>query len=187
MRVSQEEKDRSHKRIVEAAARLMRERGIESTSVADVMTEAGLTHGGFYRHFDTKDALTEAALQSAFDQIVSEFGPPASRAPQAAVAAFQAHYLSTGHVANPGLGCPIAALVSEVGRGSEALKAAFGRGVDRLVTRLAAGMPGAAAKRRERAMRELAMMAGAIMIARACDPQTAQAVLAACEPKSTAP
>jgi TetR/AcrR family transcriptional repressor of nem operon len=181
MRVSQDEKDRSHRRIVAAAARLVRERGLESTSVADVMSEAGLTHGGFYRHFDTKDSLSAAALQSAFGQIQSELASRLETTePGAAVAGFHAHYLSEGHVSNPGIGCPIAALAGEVGRASETLKTAFGCGVNRLITQLAMGMPGSESKRRAKATRELAMLAGAVMIARASDPETARAVLSAC-------
>jgi TetR/AcrR family transcriptional repressor of nem operon len=184
MRVSREEKQRSHQRIVKSAARLLRERGVDATSVADVMTNAGLTHGGFYRHFETKEALTETALGSAFDQITALIeAQQSATGPEAAVTAFQRIYLSDAHAANPGLGCPIAALAGEIGRGTETLKAAFGRGVNRLVDRLMLGMPGAVAKRRERATRELAMMAGAIMIARASDPETARAVLTACRPK----
>ena len=57
MRMSQEEKEKSHERIIVSAARLLRERGVEGASVNDVMSDAGLTHGGFYKHFDTKDAL----------------------------------------------------------------------------------------------------------------------------------
>ena len=95
MRVSQEEKDRSHGRIVESAARLVRERGIDSTSVSDVMGDAGMTHGGFYRHFDTKEALLAAALESAFDQILALLETqPGEDKPQASVAEYQAHYLS---------------------------------------------------------------------------------------------
>jgi len=181
MRVSRDAKDRSHARIVAAAARLVRERGLERTSVADVMIDAGLTHGGFYRHFDAKDSLTAAALQSAFDQIQSELASRLETTePGAAVAGFHAYYLSEGHVRNPGIGCPIAALAGEVGRASEALKTAFGRGVNRLTTQLAMGMPGAESKRLAKATRELAMMAGAVMIARASDPETARAVISAC-------
>ena len=186
MRVSQEEKQRSHRRIVESAARLVRERGVDATSVADVMADAGLTHGGFYRHFETKDALTEAALQSAFGQITSLLeAQQSATGAEAAFTAFQNIYRSDGHAANPGIGCPIAALAGEIGRGTGVLKTAFGRGVNRLIDRLMLGMPGASSRRRDRATRELAMMAGAIMIARASDPDTAQAVLAACRPKGT--
>ena len=66
MRVSRAEKDRSHARIVASASQLFRERGLEGASVGDVMKEAGLTHGGFYKHFDSKDALVESAIGDAF-------------------------------------------------------------------------------------------------------------------------
>ena len=98
MRVSQEEKDKSHARIVEAAARLLRERGIESTSVADVMGAAGMSHGGFYRHFPDKDGLVDAALHSAFEEFSSESGGALHQdSPEEAVAGYRAHYLSKGH------------------------------------------------------------------------------------------
>jgi len=181
MRVSQAEKDKSHARIVQTAARLIRERGPETTSVADVMTGAGLTHGGFYRHFGNKDALTEAALDAAFEQILGALDARLkSDTPPGALAGFKDLYLSEAHVGHPGLGCPIAAIAGEVARGTMALKQVFGKGVERLVARMAMGMPGAEARRREHAIRQLAMMAGAVMIARASDPQTAQSVLVAC-------
>jgi len=180
MRVSQEEKERSHERIVASAARLVRERGIGSTSVADVMGEAGLTHGGFYRHFDTKDALLEAALQSAFDQMASGLEAQLGRDGPEAAASYQAHYLSQGHMDRPGIGCPMAALGGEVARGPDALKAVFGAGVNRMIAKLAECMQGSDQEKQANAMRELAMLAGAIVIARASDPDTARIVLSAC-------
>lgn len=181
MRVSQEEMDKSHKRIVDGAARLVRERGIESASVADVMREAGLTHGGFYRHFKTKEALAAAALQAAFEQLTSALEARFDKyEPEAAAAGYRADYLSSLHVENPGIGCPIAALGGDVARGSDALKIAFGAGVDRLIATLAKGMTGSADEQRAAAARELAMLVGAVVIARASDPETARAVLAAC-------
>ena len=190
MRVSREEKARSHARIVAAAARLVRERGIENAGVADVMREAGLTHGGFYRHFDDKDALVAAALELAFDEILARLGaPPADDAPANGAAAndaaqagadFRAFYLSEGHLERPGLGCPVAALGGEVARGPAALRTAFGAGVRRMIAALARGTPGTTPDARARASRELAMLVGALMIARASDPVTAREVLAAC-------
>lgn len=184
MRVSQEEKDRSHQRIVENAARLMRERGIEATGVADVMAAAGLTHGGFYRHFGTKEELLTAALEAAFDQMMSELDPAAVRTEPSTspLASYEALYLSDGHVRNPGIGCPVAALAGDVGRGSSTLKSAFSAGFNLLVTRLSLLMKGSDRKRREQAARRLAMMAGAVMIARASDAKTAREVLEACRP-----
>ncbi|MEL6618022.1 MAG: helix-turn-helix domain-containing protein, partial [Pseudomonadota bacterium] len=70
-KMSADEKRQSHERILKAASRLFRERGIEATSVADVMKAAGLTHGGFYRHFSSKDALVAAAFGHAVDEVLS--------------------------------------------------------------------------------------------------------------------
>jgi TetR/AcrR family transcriptional repressor of nem operon len=181
MRVSRDEMDKSHQRIVEGASRLLRERGIESTSVADVMGDAGLTNGGFYRHFKTKEALVAAALQRAFEQ-----GKAALEArfekyePNEAVADYRAHYLTKGHVDRPGIGCPLAALAGDVARGSDALKIAFGAGVNRLVGMLSRGFSGSARDRQVKATRELAMLVGAVSLARASDPETARTILAAC-------
>lgn len=178
MRVSQDEKDRSHQRIVEAAARLMRERGIEGTGVAEVMSAAGMTHGGFYRHFDGKDALLAAALEKAFDEITSLLDLP--EPPATAVTRFETRYLSADHIRNPGLGCPVAALAGDIARAAPSLRSTFTQGVHRLVSRLAGGMKGAGRGREDRAMRRLAMLAGAVMLARATDDETGNAILAAC-------
>ena len=190
MRVSREEKARSRARIVAAAARLVRERGLEGTGVADVMRDAGLTHGGFYRHFDDKDALVAAALEASFDDILARLdatpadGAAADHAtPDGAApvgADFRAFYLSEGHVERPGIGCPVAALGGEVARGAAALRTAFGAGVRRMIAALARGTPGTTPDARARASRELAMLVGALMIARASDPATAREVLTAC-------
>lgn len=185
MRMSQDEKDRSHARIVASAAKLARERGVEGASVNDVMKDAGLTHGGFYKHFESKDALLAAALDRAFADIAAMLDAQISDGGAAAGgAAFQAYYLSDGHVANPAIGCPIAALGGDVARGAAALKAHFGAGVRRIVDLLARGKSGADQARRIRATRDLAMMAGAVMIARASDPGTAREVLEACRLRS---
>jgi TetR/AcrR family transcriptional repressor of nem operon len=181
MRVSQQEKDSSRKRIVECAARLVRERGIERTGVAETMTQAGLTHGGFYRHFETKNALMQAALQTAFDQMLAELKSRTEhRRPDIALASFRAFYLSKPHCDNPGLGCPVAALAGEVAREPDALKTAFGAGVHRMAAELGTAMPGTPQTKRAAALRELAMLAGALAIARASDPATGRAVLEAC-------
>jgi TetR/AcrR family transcriptional repressor of nem operon len=182
MRVSQKEKDKSHARILAAAARLLRERGIETTSVADVMGAAGMSHGGFYRHFADKDGLVDAALASAFEEFSSELETRLEKGdqPEKAVGDYRTQYLSKDHANNPGLGCPVAALGGEVARGLSALKTAFGAGVNRMLGLLSRGQPGTARERRDRAARDFAMMVGAIVIARASDPQTARTVLAAC-------
>lgn len=181
MRVSRAEKEKSRTRILESAARMVRKKGIEGMSVADVMSEAGLTHGGFYRHFDSKEALLSAAIGSAVDQMVGAIEERYTRLPPAeAVAAYKEMYLSPAHVAHPEMGCPIAALAGDTRHESMELKADLGAGVRRTVAAMARGMDGSPADRQAQAARALAMMVGAVMIARASDPATAAAVLEAC-------
>lgn len=177
MRMSQDEKEKSRARIVAGAARLFRERGLEGASVADVMQNAGMTHGGFYKHFDSKDALVEAALESAFSEFVS--GLTEGEAEEA-LATYRSLYLSREHMEHPGLGCPVAALGNEIARGSASIKRAFGSGVRRMIEAISAGRKGSPGVRRTAALREFSQLVGAMVIARASDPELADEVLAAC-------
>lgn len=181
MRVSREEKERSRERIVASASKLLRAAGAEGASVANVMQDAGLTHGGFYRHFATKDDMVDAALGHAFDQFIAPLRDGVAAGTGAeALAAFRRLYLSDGHVAHPGSGCPAAAVGPDIARGAPSAKKAFGDGVSRITTILSSAFPGPPERRRKRAMREFAMMLGAVVIARASDRDTATAVLDAC-------
>lgn len=175
MRMSRAEKEKSHQRIVASASRLLRERGIDGASVSDVMKDAGLTHGGFYKHFPNKDAMVESAVDAAFAPFIAMLdggGPDAARA-------YREVYLSAGHVENPGVGCPVAAVGQDVARGSDRLKVAFGRNVDHLADALAATMAGPADGRRAAAIQQLCMLVGAVVVARATDSETADEVIAA--------
>jgi len=134
MRMSQEEKEKSHARIVANASRLVRERGLEGASVGEVMKAAGMTHGGFYKHFESKEVLIEAAIDAAFAGFVEALD---RGEPEQAVAAYRALYLSEDHKNQPGLGCPVATVGQEIGRAPDGLKAAFGRGVRHIVAALA--------------------------------------------------
>jgi TetR/AcrR family transcriptional repressor of nem operon len=175
MRNSQAEKDKSHVRIVASASRLMRERGVDGASIGDVMNDAGLTHGGFYKHFANKDALMESALGAAF----ATFTAMLDGTPDAA-SAYRELYLSDRHVGNPGRGCPVATVGQDIGRmGSPQLTAAFGRGVDQIVDALAGAMDGSHEQRRAAAFQQFSMLVGAVVIARASDPHTADEVLSA--------
>lgn len=178
MRMSQEEKEKSHARIVASASRLMREHGLEGASVDEVMKAAGMTHGGFYKHFANKQALIEAAIGVAF----AGFGERLEHGdPEGAVAAYRALYLSDEHKNHPGLGCPVASLGPDIGRAPDRIKSAFGAGVRRIVAALARVGKGSAQQREAAAFREASMLVGAMVIARASDPATATAVLAACK------
>lgn len=181
MRVTQQEMDASHERIVSGAARLFRERGLRATSVADAMNAAGLTHGGFYRHFKTKDDLVVESLRVAFDSFTAPLESRQKLEPADQVAAdFRALYLSDEHVANPGLGCPMPALGGELARESAQVKAEFSVGLKRVLDALAQSHMGTEPDRQDAAARELAMLVGAVVLARASDGAMAERLLSAC-------
>jgi TetR/AcrR family transcriptional repressor of nem operon len=119
--MSEAEKQRSHGRILDAAARLFRENGIETTSVADVMKAAGMTHGGFYRHFNSKEDLIAAAFRHAVDGVVADIEKAATPEGKARERnAYINNYLSEAHVKDFGRGCPLASLGPELARAGQA-------------------------------------------------------------------
>lgn len=180
VRVPREEKGKSREGILSSAARLLRERGPEGASVADVMRDAGLTHGGFYRYFAAKDDLLSAALDVAFDSFFRPLVEKNSEGdPDAAIAAYRDLYLSDLHLAHPEVGCPIAAAGSDLGRAIPQVKETFSEGVTRIVSLLAQGQAGTPDMRHRRALRELTTLAGAVVIARASAPALAADILAA--------
>lgn len=184
MRMSKTAAAATRVRIVEAASRLLRERGIEATSIADVMAVAGMTHGGFYKHFRSKDELVTAALSAAFAGHADRFDRRREQqGARAALDAYVGEYLSPGHVAHPGMGCPVAALGADAGRGSAVVSAAFARGVEDIIARYAGSAPPGAdpAESRSAAIRRLVAMVGAVVVARGVGPGAlADEVLAAC-------
>jgi TetR/AcrR family transcriptional repressor of nem operon len=182
MRVSNEEKERSRARILTAAGRLFRERGVEGASVGDIMREAGMTHGGFYRHFADKEALLAAALTDAFASFAQPLAVASETEASAAADAFRARYLSQPHRAHPGQGCPAAALGPDIARSDPAIRAAFSEGVEHVLTGLAKGH-GADTTARTTALRDLSMMVGAMVLARATTDDLAAEILDACAAK----
>src|ERR1700754_2757953 len=130
-RSSRAETVRHHEEIVDVASRLFRARGVAGVGIPEVMAEAGLPHGGFYRHFPTKDALAGAAVESAFAQLTDRLRglhEQHGHDPAATRAALVEHYLTLVHRDEPGRGCPNAALAVEVSRSDPggALRAAYG-------------------------------------------------------------
>ncbi|HWA90505.1 MAG TPA: TetR/AcrR family transcriptional regulator [Rhizomicrobium sp.] len=170
MRYSDSHKDETHKRLLAIAGRALRAKGPDGVAVADVMKEAGLTHGGFYAHFKNKDAMLAEALSGVFDHARVKFlaatdGMP----PRAALAAYIDFYVSPRHRDNPSSGCPVTALNSDLPRQSKALRSAFDAGVKAMVLGLArrigdAGIEGDADAL---AASVLSAMAGAVAISRA--------------------
>jgi TetR/AcrR family transcriptional repressor of nem operon len=172
MRHSQAEKAKSKDRIVEIASVRVREAGLEAPGVAEIMEAAGMTHGGFYKHFASRDdliaAAVEAALRAGNDRmsaIVAAADDP--------LAAFVDWYVSSEHVANPGTGCAVAALSCDVSRASERVRDAYARQVEHYLSTLEQ-LVGT----RERATVALATLVGAVTVARAVDrPALADEIL----------
>lgn len=168
MRVSREQVAENRRKILDAAARLFRARGFDGVTVAEVMQAAGLTHGGFYGHFKSKDDLIAQTLAHAFG----------TSAPTDLLA-YASEYLSPRHRDNPAVGCPMAALGSETGRQSAEARAAMTDALRRQIERLSETAPGAsAAERRRRAIGSWAAMVGAMILARVSeDPKLSDEVL----------
>jgi TetR/AcrR family transcriptional repressor of nem operon len=147
-RVSQAQARENRKRIVETAARLFRERGVAGVSVADVMAEAGLTHGGFYKQFASKEALIAEAVGQAFSEL-SDYLENQDRDD------FVRGYLSPEHRDNPGPGCPAAGFAGDLAHEQAgAAVDAYARGIDLY----AAGLG---------SLTDVATLVGAMILARA--------------------
>ena len=163
----------SHRRaITDVSARLMRERGIDGVSVADLMNAAGLTHGGFYGHFDSKEELAAEACTHAFIQSVQRWKTriAAHADPGAALRALTETYLSARTRDNPGTSCPTAALVCDVARAPmrAPVRAAFLTGTQQLIDVLASLQPGGDSERaRHKALAQFSTLVGAVLLARA--------------------
>jgi TetR/AcrR family transcriptional repressor of nem operon len=181
MRVSRVEAAEHRERIVESAARLFRERGFDGIGVADLMLAAGLTHGGFYGHFESKEALMAEASARALRAAHEYWSKLAQRDPEHALAALAASYLSTRHRDHPGRGCLLAALGSDVARQAAPVRSAVTAGVRSMVDLLAGLLPGRSrAARRDRALATYASLVGALVLARAVDdPALSEAILRA--------
>lgn len=181
MKKTKEETARSRERIVTSASRRFREGGFAGVSVKDLMGEAGLTHGAFYAHFPSKDALIGAACADAFRETTNRLVPRAGATPDETLTQFLDNYLSRPHLETPARGCAIAALASEAAREPGEVKAAFSDGIATMIDRLAELVPGDdPSARRERAITVFAEAVGTLVLARAVESGDLQdAILAA--------
>src|SRR3954462_11873966 len=171
-------KEATHERIVEAAARAIRRSGYSGTGVAEIMKDAGLTHGGFYAHFASRDAMLAEAADRAGAGTVAVSGRIAAAAPpKQALRAMLEAYLSKAHVDSIETGCAIAALGSEMPRQAPAVRRAATRNIKEMIDLVARqspdwGKPGA----HERALVTVATALGALIMAPAVErPQLFQA------------
>jgi TetR/AcrR family transcriptional repressor of nem operon len=178
MKVSREVAAANRDRVLEAAARLFRERGIDGVALADVMREAGLTHGAFYGQFASKEALAAEAARHAMTAAAARW----ARRGAVDLAGFAAAYCSPEHRDRPDRGCALPTLAVEAARRGGAVKAAIGEGVEAAASRLAARMAPPPAAQPDAALAALATMVGALVLARAVDDRSlSDRILAAAE------
>jgi len=175
-------KEISHDRIVEVAARAIRRSGYAGTGLADIMKEAGLTHGGFYAHFKSRDALLAEAWRHAGAESAALAARVTSAAPPGqAIQAMMQAYLSSEHISAIETGCPVSALGSEMPRQSPEVRRAATIHIKEMIDLIARQLPDwGQLQAHQQAMALLCALIGTTVIARAVDdPALSEALRAA--------
>ena len=177
MRYQPEHKVEVHRKILKDASRRVRAEGMTGVAVSSVMRDAGLTHGGFYKYFGSKDELLMASLSEAFQDVADRLTQAAKRSqPATAWRAIVKAYLSPEHCDHAEGGCPLAALASELGRADHAIKAPIREELIKYKDRMLPLMPGRRVADKERAFFAIfSTMIGAVAIARILPDQAARA------------
>ena len=171
MRVTREQAEAHREKILDAAGTLFRERGYDGIGVADIMKRAGLTHGGFYGHFTSKDDLAAEITARVLGREGWLERWTGKRDPS--ITKFVRSYLSAWHRDDPGHGCPVATLGADVARQPSSVRRAFTEGFRLRVETLRKLMPGrSGAAQRQQALATLAGLVGAMVLARAVDDPT---------------
>src|SRR6201996_2272546 len=168
MRYSKEHKFQTHARIVKKASVKLREKGAHGIGVADLMKDAGLTHGGFYAHFDSREALVIEAFTHAMDRSTAKWRKLSEETPvEKRLSKIVGIYLAPDHRDDTGHGCAVPALAAEIARESAKTHRVFAGRMDQMIEMLADqfnGMPRKTA--RKQAMAALATMMGSLVMAR---------------------
>jgi TetR/AcrR family transcriptional repressor of nem operon len=167
VRQSREEKSKTHERIVDVTSRRIREQGLDGPAVAEVMKEAGLTHGGFYKHFESRDDLIAEATEKALAASDTHLHDLTDEADDP-LAAFVDWYLSDDHRDRPGTGCAVAALGGDVGRGDDRVRSAYRGQLERYLENIERFL-GGGKDARERAILTVSALVGGVVLARAVD------------------
>jgi len=180
MRYDENHKQETRARVLKVAAKALRQKGPDKLGVADVMRAAGLTHGGFYAHFPSKEAFLTESLNEVFaqsrerrNQLVEGLGP------QGALSAYIDYYVSKSHRDNPASGCPLVALNSDLPRQPKKFRAVFDAGVKRLAGELTQWIAAIGIADADKvAVSVLSAMVGAVALSRAVsDPDLSDALL----------
>ena len=168
MRYSKEHKQETHARIVKKAATRLREKGAHGIGVADLMKDAGLTHGGFYAHFDSREALVIEAFNYAMDRATERWRKVTAEVPpEKRLATIVDGYLSAVHRDDPGQGCAVPALGAEIARESLKTRKAFALKLDQMIDMITDQIQDVPRKTaRKQAMGVLATMMGTIVMSR---------------------
>jgi TetR/AcrR family transcriptional repressor of nem operon len=174
MRKSRSEAAETRRRIVRTAAGTFRRDGLETPGLDDLMGAAGLTRGGFYRHFASKDQLAAEALAEAFDGVIASMSAAiAERGDRSPIAAAADRYLNATHRDGPEEGCPLAALGSELARAGDSVRAVATDGLRRMLETVSGDAdPAQTAAARDTALVSLSAMIGALTMARMVDDPT---------------
>jgi TetR/AcrR family transcriptional repressor of nem operon len=170
MRVTKEKFAENREKILQVAGVLFRENGFDGVGVAEIMKAAGMTHGGFYGHFQSKEDLALEVSQALIARVKVRWSEIISAAPDRPLDALVNHYISRCSVDDPGGSCVFAALVQEVSRSRGAVRATFNDGLSMLVDILSTIVPGETEEeRRARGFTTLSSMMGAVILARAVE------------------
>ena len=168
MGYSKAQKARTHKRIVSIASKRFREKGLAGFGIAELMKEAGLTVGGFYKHFDSRDHLVAEAVNSAFGRWKRRVEAAKSSGPPVSYEKLIDEYLNEAHRDNPGTGCAFSALAPEIARSDKRIRALTSEQVRNDIQLIARLLPGRDKRTaRSRAILIFSALVGAMSLARA--------------------
>jgi TetR/AcrR family transcriptional repressor of nem operon len=183
VRYDSDQKQRTHRLILAEAADAIRAKGPDRLGVAEVMNKLGLTHGGFYAHFESKEDMIAQAVTSMFDQGIANFlRRTEGLEPRQAMEAYVDWYLSRAHRDAPNRGCPLAAVSGDLPRLPEAARTRYTEGVERMVSGMGKLLEKLGAKNPESlALSVLSEMAGTLTLSRAIlDPERSNEMLRTC-------
>ncbi|MFY9987991.1 MAG: TetR/AcrR family transcriptional regulator [Chthoniobacterales bacterium] len=172
MGYSQDQKIKTHDRIVRTASKRFREKGLAGVAIADLMKEIGLTVGGFYKHFDSRDDLVAESVKAATGPLQKQLLAAESGEAALTYGSLVDSYLSEAHRDHPGTGCPVSALACDIARGSKHIRSLLTEKVKSSLELFANLLPPEESAARRKAILTVSALLGALELARAVSDQT---------------